>query len=194
MLAVTGYNSRIVQELLPLLPEGEEVIRIDEHVASETADRFVLCAGLLYPKTLEEQSNTEIHDILRVNLIDPMQICDLVLQANSKARICIVGSESGFTWSHNGAYAAAKAAIHRYVETKKLGSDQQLVCVAPSIIGDCSMTTSRADTENLERRRQEHPKQRFLRAAEVARLVHYCLYVDEGYLSGTVIRLNGGPA
>jgi hypothetical protein len=27
---------------------------------------------------------------------------------------------------------------------------------------------------------------------EVAKLVHYLLYVDEGYISGTVIHMDGG--
>jgi hypothetical protein len=54
------------------------------------------------------------------------------------------------------------------------------------------MTLRRDDTENLERRREEHPKKRFLTSLEVAKMVHHLLYVDEGYTTGTVIRMNGG--
>lgn len=193
MLAVTGYRSKIVEELRKLLPAHEKVVRCDE-LADWTADSYLFCAGLLRPKTLLHQTKEEIEESIWVNLLSPMQLCDSVLKRNDKARICVMGSESGFSWSHDGAYAAAKAALHRYVETKKIGPHQQLVCVAPSIIEDAQMTLRRQDTDNLERRRQAHPKQRFLKAVEIARLIHFLLYVDEGYVSGTVIRVHGGPA
>jgi NAD(P)-dependent dehydrogenase (short-subunit alcohol dehydrogenase family) len=194
MLAVTGYRSKIVQELRTLLPASEEVVRLDDLTQPTVCDRYLLCAGVLRPKTLRQQTEAEIAESLAVNLIRPMQVCDKVLERNEKARICVVGSESGFTWSFDGAYAAAKAALHRYVETKRLKPDQQLVCVAPSIIGDCSMTLRREDTESLERRRDTHPKKRFLEAIEVARLIHFLLYTDAGYTTGIVIRMNGGAA
>jgi NAD(P)-dependent dehydrogenase (short-subunit alcohol dehydrogenase family) len=192
MLAVTGYRSKIISELRALLPDGEEVVRIPDAGPSPIAERYVLCAGLLRPKTLNEQSLSEIGESLHVNLIRPLEICEDVLTRNDRARIVVLGSESGCAWSFDGVYASAKAALHKYVETKKLSRNQQLVCVAPSIIDDCAMTLERSDLDNLSRRRSEHPKGRFLTAAEVARLIHFCLYVDEGYLSGQVIRMNGG--
>lgn len=195
MLAVTGIRSKIMQELCGLLPEGEEVVRLDsERPAREAimADRYFLCAGVLRPIPLKDQYPEEIAESLQVNLIRPMQLCDEILARNERARIVVMGSESGYSWSYDGAYAAAKAALHRYVETKKLGPHQQLVCVAPSIIGDAGMTERREDKDNLARREREHPKGRFLRAIEVARLVHFLLYVDEGYVSNTVVRMNGG--
>lgn len=179
------------QLLRPLLPEWEQVVRIDGE--PPMCERYLLCAGVIRSKTLCEQTQAEIDETFHVNCIRPMQLCDVILAQNENARICVMGSESGVAWSYDGAYAAAKAALHRYVETKKLSPNQQLVCVAPSIISDTMMTMARKDTENLQRRKDSHPKKRFLTAIEVARLVHFLLYVDEGYLSGQVIRMNGGP-
>ena len=192
MLAVTGYRSRIVEELRSLLPEGEEIVRTGRGNEFIYADRYLLCAGVLRPKRIAEQTQAEIDESLAVNLIEPIQLCERILGMNENARICVMGSESGFAWSFDGVYAAAKAALHKYVETKKLGPHQQLVCVAPSIVADTGMTERRQDVENLERRKEMHPKKRFLTAKEVARLIHFLLYVDEGYLSGQVIRINGG--
>lgn len=194
MLAVTGYNSRIVQDLRPLLPEGEAVVRAGRGNDFIWAERYLLCAGLLRPKAWDEQSSAEICESMKVNLTDAVGLCEFVLDCNPSARICVIGSESGFKGSYDTPYALAKAALHKYVETRKLLPDQQLVCVAPSIIADAKMTLDRTDTENLERRRLANPKRRFLKAIEVARMVHYLLYVDEGYTTGTVIRMNGGPA
>ncbi len=190
MLAVTGYRSKIVSELIPLLPEGEEVIRLD--TTTPICNRYLLCAGVLRPKRIADQSPEEIAETFRVNCSWPIQFCDDMLEKNPEARICVVGSESGFSGSFDGAYAAAKAGLHRYVETKQLGPFQQLVCVAPSIIEDAGMTTSRADKDVLEVRRTLHPKRRFLKALEVARMIKHLLYVDEGYTTGTVVRMNGG--
>lgn len=194
MLGVTGYNSKIVEELRLLLPEGEEICALGNRgiLATVECDRFLLCAGVIRPARLVDQADEDVQETLEVNCIAPIRFCEWVLTRFETARICVIGSESAFTWSFDDTYAASKVALHRYVETRKLGPKQQLICVAPSIISDCNMTTSRTDHENLERRRAESPKQRFLRAAEVARLVHFLLYIDEGYLSGQVIRMNGG--
>jgi NAD(P)-dependent dehydrogenase (short-subunit alcohol dehydrogenase family) len=197
MLAVTGYRSRIVEELRKLLPPEEEVVRVfdinrDEPVGP--CNRYLLCAGLLRPKGILEQTEADLIQSMDVNCLTPIRLCDAVLARNDRARIVVMGSESGFSWSYDGAYAAAKAALHRYVETKKLRPNQQLVCVAPSIISDCEMTLARKDVDNLQKRMDAHPKQRFLLAREVARMIHFLLYDDEGYTTGTVVRMNGGGA
>ncbi len=193
MLAVTGYGSKIMQELLLLLPEGEQMVATGHSgPVLEEARRFVLCAGILRPLRSIDQTIDERQETMEVNCFQPIALCEHILERFDDARICVIGSESGYTWSFDDAYAASKVALHRYVETRKLKPSQQLICIAPSIIGDSCMTLRRQDVENLERRRQENPKRRFLMAAEVAKLIHFCLYVDEGYLSGQVLRMNGG--
>jgi|SRR6185503_5637753 len=193
MLAVTGYNSRVIQELRSLLPEGEQVVAIARKGAvMEEVRRFVLCAGLLRPLKLTQQTEEEAAETMEVNCFQPIRLCEHILERFGDARICVIGSESGFAWSYDGAYAAAKAALHRYVETKRLSPDQQLVCLAPSVIENTGMTLARQDVENLEAKRMANPKRRFLTPMEVAKAIHFLLYVDEGYTTGIVIRMNGG--
>jgi NAD(P)-dependent dehydrogenase (short-subunit alcohol dehydrogenase family) len=193
VLVVTGWNSRITQELLRLLPEEEKAHRASSFDVPLTAGRYLFCAGRILPESIAKQSDGQIAETFMVNAGHVIQACDRIFDANAAARVCVVGSESAFTWSFDGAYAAAKAALHRYVETKQLRNpEQQLVCVSPGIIGDAGMTVRRTDRDRVMERMARHPKRRFLESVEVARLVHYCLYVDRGYLSGTVIRMNGG--
>ena len=192
MLAVTGFNSKIVQELLLMLPE-EDVRHVKPPYSGHMdAERYLLCAGVIHPKTIRQQTQTQIRTTMNVNLLWPMQFCERILEHNDHARICVLGSESGYSWSYDGVYAASKAALHQYVETKKLKPDQQLVCLAPSIIADTGMTQSRTDIKNLAAREKKHPKGRFLKAAEVARAIYFLLYQDRGYITGTVVRMNGG--
>lgn len=193
MLVITGWGSAIVQALLPTLPVEEVPERADCYDVRFDAERYLFCAGVLRSKPIAEQTQVEIAETFMVNCGAVIQACDAILAVNDKARICVIGSESGFAWSHDGAYAASKAALHRYVETKRLRTkDQQLVGIAPSIIEDAGMTIRRSDQANLDRRRDTHPKRRFLQASEVARLIRFCLYEDFGYLSGIVIRMHGG--
>lgn len=177
-----------------MVPVGEEVIPVDRLKDMPlNCDRYLFCAGIIRPKPRSQQSTREIEESLAVNLWRVTDDIERIMSGNVRARVCVIGSESGFAGSYDDTYAMAKTAIHRYVETKRLKSPhQQLICIAPSIIQDCGMTERRDDTTNLLQRRALHPKQRFLKAVEVARLVHFVLYVDLGYLSGVTLRMNGG--
>jgi NAD(P)-dependent dehydrogenase (short-subunit alcohol dehydrogenase family) len=192
-IAIRGFGSEIVRGLIPLLPAGEELISVPRDGAMPAAaDRYLFCAGFLAGEHIHQLSSAERQATMEVNFLSVVADCETILAKNPDARICIIGSESGFSGSFDAAYAGSKAAIHTYVETKPLSPGQQLVAVAPSIISDAGMTLRRDDRALLDQRAATHPKRRFLLAREVAALVHFLLYVDEGYLSGTVIRMHGG--
>lgn len=192
MIAVRGHKSAIVQALLPLLPATEAVIEVARGECMPLgADRYLFCAGLLLGKS--NHAMEELNATFEANYWSVRNEVDRIVAKNDRARICVIGSESGFAGSYDQAYALAKAGVHQYVEEKKLRTpEQQLVCVAPSIISDAGMTMRRTDSDVLVRKCRAHPKRRFVTSVEVARLVHFVLYVDRGYLSNTVIRMNGG--
>lgn len=194
MIAIRGAGSKIAVELTNRLAGKDEVRAIGRGQRLPlNAHRYLFCQGLLYGLPSAKMVDAEVAETFSVNAASVINSCNEIIDANPLARICVIGSESGFTWSYDDAYAAAKAALHRYVETKRLKTpDQQLICVAPGIIGDAAMTRARKDTDRLLIRAAHHPKKRFLLSEEVARLVHHVLYVDAGYLSGVVLRMNGG--
>jgi NAD(P)-dependent dehydrogenase (short-subunit alcohol dehydrogenase family) len=131
-------------------------------------------------------------DTWEANFHGVRRLVELTLANSPEARICVMGSESAYSGSHNEAYALSKAALHRYVEMRALAPGQQLVAVSPGIISDAAMTTGRDDQERVTWRADTHPKRRHVTSAEVARVVHFLLYQDEGYLSNVVIRMHGG--
>lgn len=156
------------------------------------ADRYLFCHGLLRPKRPWEQSLDEVSEGYRANCTSITEACDRIIAANDHARICIIGSESAYRSSFDGVYAAAKADLHGYVEQVRLRTpEQQIVAISPGIIGDAGMTTRREDIDNLERRRAEHPKRRFLRSREVANMAAFLLYEAE-FVSNFVVRMHGG--
>jgi len=198
MLVITGWNSQIAVELRKLLDEKspygdwDDCIRATYDTMPLDAERHFFCSGLLLPKQISEMTGEEYIKTFAVNYSYPMLACESIFATNPYARICVMGSESGYAGSHNMLYASAKRALHTYVETKKLGPDQQLVCVSPGIIGDAGMTLRRTDLTTLVERQSVHPKRRFVTSLEVARLVRFLLYEDEGYVCNTVVRMNGG--
>jgi short-subunit dehydrogenase len=206
-LCVTGKTTTIIKELLSLIP-NEEVISIGRgsqnnvqiDFASEfdvtkipsNKEKYILAAGVLYPKTLSQQSFTEAQASFNINLISVVRICDYLLENNPKARIAIVGSESS-RGSFDTSYFLSKVALNAYVEKRKLCfPEQQIVVVSPTIIMDSGMTQRRDDIPMVEKRAEQHPKKRFLMAAEVARMLHFVLWQDSGYISNTTIHINGG--
>lgn len=195
MIAIRGVGSSIATALRLILPAGESVSTVSRAGSyPPDAERYLICQGLLRSKRSHDQTGEEREEGYAVNCWQVTDACERIFAANPRARVCVIGSESGFSGSFDDIYADAKRLLHEYIERKKLMPEQQLICIAPSIIEDAGMTARREDTDNLQRRMALNPKRRFLQSTEVAALIHHALYVDQGYLTGTVIRMNGGPA
>jgi NAD(P)-dependent dehydrogenase (short-subunit alcohol dehydrogenase family) len=193
-VVITGWNSRISEEFRKLLAPNEKPGRASavEGDFPFNGTRYLFCQGLLRPKREEDQTPEEIQEAMMVNYISIRNACEILFERNPVARVCIIGSESAYRGSFDGTYSKSKLLIHEYVERKRLNEPaQQLVAISPSIIEDAGMTTRRDDLENLRVRRMAHPKGRFIWSAEVACLAHHLLY-HQSYITGTVIRMNGG--
>jgi len=141
LIGVTGRRTTIVQELSSLA----EVEAIIDGKLPTGAHKFVLAAGVLHGKQALDQTPVEAYETVNVNMIAPIKICEKILSRVPNARICVVGSHSGIAGSYDHLYAASKAGLHKYVETRQTLPEQQLVAVAPIIIADSGMTMRRAD-------------------------------------------------
>jgi len=206
-IGVTGSRTTIVRELLAMVPD-ETVISIGRQSSDDVfadfagefdvtaipadLDRYVFAAGLLTPRTLVEQTFAETAASFAVNLTSVIRMCEHLLANNPRARIAILGSES-WRGSFDTSYSLAKRALNAYVENRRLTfPDQQLVVVSPTIVMDAGMTIRRHDMDRVHRRAEAGPQRRLLDSVEVAQLVHYCLYVNRGSLTNTVVSMNCG--
>lgn len=193
LIAIRGINSNIAVALCKLLPNEEKAAVPRGHDMPLNVERYLFTQGLLRAKRWEDQSQEERAESQYVNCDFITHQCERLLAQHDRARICVIGSESAYAGSYDGSYSASKRALHSYVEGAALRTPfQQLVCVAPTVIGDAGMTLARHDKERLTDRMALHPKKRWLTSMEVARVVKFLLYDASDYLTGVVIRMNGG--
>lgn len=186
---VCGDQSTIAQDFILCHTTGD-VATTRLHNAPHDAGAYLICAGYLAGKVARDQSVHEIQRAFEANFVEVVQLCDDLIDGNPEARICIIGSESGFSGSHDMIYAGAKAALHLYIETKRLRTPEQLlVGIAPHIIGDSGMTRRRSDYEATIARGRKTRLGRWLFAQEVADLAAFLLYSASPALSNQVIRM-----
>lgn len=196
-VGVAGATSTIAKAFCSMLPEGvmpwcDRLAEFDD-VSLGTIDRFLICTGYLAGKTLRELEPEEAQLTWLKNFVQPARFCDRLFALNPKARVCLIGSESGFAGSYDMAYAGAKAALHLYVQTKRLEHPgQQLVAIAPTVIWDTHMTQRRDDLAAVGRRFGATRHGRCLTAPEVAQQAYQALFAATPYLSNTIIRMGAG--
>lgn len=206
-LLVTGVNSRIVKELELLSHAGGyDVTKIGREMCNmrslsdiyrnrsvfTAADRIVLTHGTLNNQPFLERTEDSIQDSLSVNLTSVVAVCEMALQENNAVRIAVIGSESASKGSYDIPYWLSKSALHAYVQNRRLDYPaQQLVCIAPSFVSDSGMTYHKTPAE-IEAAVRDNPKRRGVLACEVARLVHFLLFSESGYVTNTIVEMNGG--
>jgi NAD(P)-dependent dehydrogenase (short-subunit alcohol dehydrogenase family) len=192
-LCVTGTKTTLVAALALLLPCNERLVHWDSLPNPSSADRFFFAQGHLTAQSAATMSSADMIAIAEANWLDVVEKCERVLAHNHTARICLMGSESGFKGSFNEVYANSKAALHHYVETKHLKwPQQQLVAVAPTVIEDTGMTQRRHDLDRIMKMGAARRRGHWLYAKDVARMVKFLLYEDSGAVCNTVVRMTGG--
>lgn len=205
-LLVTGCSSRIYQGLAQVLPEWIEAVPLPREDCDmslqrdidakatliRSCDYFVLLHGTLSSQEFLTRSEQDVLDSISVNVMSVVRICELALQSNPRARILVMGSESGRKGSYDIPYWLAKSALHSYVRERRLAHPlQQLVCLAPSMVLETRMTESKPPAL-VQAAEQQTPKLRGLSVPEVCQAIHHLLFVDQGYTTNTVIEINGG--
>lgn len=184
---IMGSSSSIAREL-SRLRECAPVIKLSEFYGSE---RYFICTGYLSGKKMTELDYGEACGVWEHNYVKIASFLDSLFERNTRAKVCVMGSYSGIKGSYDMAYAGAKAALHLYVKTKKLKRpEQNLICLAPTIIEDTNMTQRRSDLDDCLRKGEETKLGRWLRAEEVARVANKL--IDEVSLCNSVIEMTGG--
>jgi NAD(P)-dependent dehydrogenase (short-subunit alcohol dehydrogenase family) len=210
-VALIGCSSTISHALIKKIKPDYEIVTIGREsaliqidandismssvrkVSSINAEFFVFALGLLIPRRINEQADSEIYRSMNVNLLYIVRCCEEILDVNPDAKIFILGSESGRKGSFDTSYFLAKAALRQYVIEKKIiFPRQQILLISPSTILDTKMTSNRSDQIYLDGLVKSLPKERFLMAEEVARCIDWLIRSGSDYITNTEIEINGG--
>ena len=206
-ILITGGTSKISIYLKKLIPKNFKIyspskkewdfskLDFDKKKIDliKKCDKIFLCHSILSNKKHLSKSESEINNQLKINLLSKIKICEISLKFNPKARIFIIGSESGTKGSYDIIYALTKSSLNKYVEERKiLHKDQQLICVAPSTIIDGKMTLKRKDSKKVKKLVKKNPKKRGLYSKEISKLIYDLSFENTDYLTNTVININGG--
>lgn len=218
-----GFDVAIVyrkseEEARALLPELEalgvagEAIQADVCSPEQVAVLFqrirarwrslqvlVNSAGVLSEEIFALTSMDTFWNVMQTNLGGTVQCCKQaipLLMASRRGRIINIASIAGMDYSEGlSAYAASKAAIIAFsgVLSRELARTGVPVnVVAPGLV-DTDMTTN-MNKAARERALARQPQGRMGTPAEVASLVGYLAAEAPPYLTGAVLRIDGGVA
>ena len=206
-ILITGGTSKISFHLKKIIPKKYNVyspgkeewdlsnLDFDKKKINliKKCDKIFLCHSILSDKSHLLESEKEIQKQLNINLLSKIKICEISLKYNPKARIFILGSESGLKGSYDIVYGLSKSSINKYVEERKIfKKEQQLICIAPSTIMDGKMTLKRKDKKNVIKSVKNNPKRRGLYSKEISKLIYDLSFNNTDYITNIVINVNGG--
>jgi acetoacetyl-CoA reductase len=179
--------------------EPDDCQRVAEEVLSEHGqiDYLVNNAGVTVDKTVRKMSIDDWHAVLRINLSGAFYMTKAVLDhmlERGSGRIVNISSVVGQTGNIGQAnYAASKAGLFGLTKSLALETAKKGItvnCIAPGFI-ETDMT-AKVPEEALEKVVADIPLGRLGQPREVARAVQFLLDEDAGYITGTVLCVNGG--
>ena len=206
-ILIIGKSSNISKEFLKKIPKNNFIFKPSKKIWNmknidfnskkinliKKVNKILLLHSVISSTPFLKRRSLDIVSQISVNLLSVVKICEVALQHNKKVKIIILGSESGIKGSFDIVYSLTKAAIHKYVEERKIKyPEQQLICLAPSNIIDSHMTIKRKDKINIQKSIINNPKKRGILSKEISNLIYALFYEQTNYISNTVIRIDGG--
>lgn len=162
-------------------------------------DILVNAAGVLSPKRLFTMTSMgDVRKLMDVNLFAPMQLSQMVARVMMRQKCgSIIHISSMSAWGDDTAqleYAASKAALN--CATKKMAAELgvygiRVNAVAPGLI-ETKMLTEAANEEALEELKQSTYVKHIGKPEDVASMVTYLASDEAGYVTGQIIRIDGG--
>ena len=167
--------------------------------AMGSVDVLVNNAGITRDNLFMRMSDDEWQSVLDVNLTSTFRLCRGVLRGMMKARwgrIVNISSVVGATGNPGqGNYAASKAGMvgmSKSLAAEVASRGITVNCVAPGFI--TTAMTEKLNDEQKARILTQVPAGRMGEAEEIAAAVLYLASPEAGYVTGTVLHVNGGMA
>ncbi len=197
----------LINELNSIYPQQEFIGIFADFTEDQGADQLaaqifsikaiVVASGHAFYGLLEDTPVSEMNRLWKVHVQNPIRLIALLsskLRKNDVSYILFIGS----IWGETGAalesvYSAVKGAQHAFVKSyaKEVAFNHILVnAIAPGLI-DTSMN-EHLNNEEMQHLYEEIPLGRAGTMKEVANIAAFYLSGQADYVTGQIIRLNGG--
>ena len=161
-------------------------------------DVFIHCAGINYPKQINELTEADIQKTLQVNTLSFYSICKSLsphFQRKKSGYVLGVSSIYG-EYSRKGrlAYAASKHALNGMVKSLAIEMGEHNVKVngiAPGFI-DTKLTRQNNTDEVIEGFKRKIPLARLGDPNDIAEIVYFLCSPKNNYINGQCIIADGG--
>jgi acetoacetyl-CoA reductase len=177
----------------------EDCARVVQEVldAQGRVDHLVNNAGITVDKTMRRMTVEDWHAVLRINLSGAFYMTKCVLDhmlERNFGRIVNISSVVGQMGNVGQVnYAASKAGLFGFTQSLARETARKGItvnCVAPGYV-ETEMVAA-VPAEALEKVIAKIPMGRLGQAHEIARAVQFLVDDDAGYITGSVISVNGG--
>ncbi|MGO9559707.1 MAG: acetoacetyl-CoA reductase [Acidimicrobiales bacterium] len=195
-LAVEGHTVSLHAGNIGVPEDCERVVAevIEKH---GHLDYLINNAGITVDKTVRKMTVEDWHAVLRVNLSGAFYMSKAVLEhmiGRNFGRIVNISSIIGSTGSIGQAnYAAAKSGLFGLTKSLALETARKGItvnCVTPGFI-DTEMVAA-VPPDVLDKIVGKIPMRRLGRPEEIAHAVRFLLQDNAGYITGSVLAVNGG--
>ncbi len=206
-LSLVGRNQKKLEETYKALAKGDHKIFLTD-LASERSindlvpgltslDGIVHCAGIIKRIPLKLISNEKFDELLKINLVAPALLTKELYKANlikdeaSIVMISSIGSEIASIG--NIMYMSSKGGMNSLMKGLALELAARKIrvnSIEPGMIK--TDLSSLLPDEELEKDRKNYPLGRYGRPEEVAYSVIYLLSDATKWMTGSIIRIDGG--
>lgn len=181
---------------------------VDQIGSTHTITHLFICAGVLESNRLENSTAERLQQVININLMGAIFALKTVLpymQKNNQGNIVLTGSDQSFIGkAGNAVYGCTKAAIANLAKSMAVENSEfniRVNCICPGTIDTPfyqQATINYAKRNNLDLAQvraelaSEQPIGRIGTAEEVGQLALFLLSDQAGFMTGSVIPIDGG--
>lgn len=163
----------------------------------ENLDGLVYCPGSINLKPFNRLTADDFYNDWQINFMGAVKVIQSVLPRLKAAKGSIVlfssvAAQTGMPF--HASIAAAKAAIEglTYSLAAEFAPLIRVNAIAPSLTDTSLAAKFLSDDNKKEAASKRHPLQKYGQASEIASLATYLLSSDASFITGQVIKIDGG--
>ena len=173
-------------------------IEVNKKLSNLNLYALINNAGIANTKLLHKETYSDLSEIFDTNLLGSLNVSNALIPKmiiNKRGKIINIASTLGYRpLSYVGAYSATKAALIQITKSQSIELAKYNICVnalAPGyILTDINRDQLEGETGDLLKRKI--PLKRFATVDELDTIISMLLNVNNTYMTGAVIAVDGG--